>query len=87
MTVVVLDTPTDSSSAEFRSFLLSMRIDDSESTTNSLFSGFIEDGAGRRETSEGEKNVALCSSLSLRTLLANSHASQRAHRSCLNVSS
>ena len=64
-----------------------MRIDDSESTTNSLSSGDTEDGAGRHETSEGEKNVALCFSLSLRTLLANSHASQRAHRSCLNVSS
>ena len=64
-----------------------MRIDDSESTTNSLSYGFIEDGAGRHETSEGEKNVAVCFSLSLRTLLANSHASQRAHRSCLNVSS
>ena len=43
-----------------------MRIDDSESTTNSLSSGDTEDGAGRHETSEGEKNVALCFSLSLR---------------------
>ena len=42
-----------------------MRIDDSESTTNSLSSGDTEDGAGRHQTSEGEKNVALCFSLSL----------------------
>ena len=34
-----------------------MRIDDSESTTNSLSSGDTEDGAGRHQTSEGEKNV------------------------------
>ena len=42
-----------------------MRIDDSESTTNSLSSGLIEDGAGRHQTSEGEKNVALCFSFEL----------------------
>ena len=30
-----------------------------ESTTNSPSSGFVEDGAGRHRTSEGEENVAL----------------------------
>ena len=48
-----------SNSAEFKSFLLIMCIDAPEATTNSLSSGFIVDGAGRHQTSEGEKNVAL----------------------------
>ena len=56
-----LDTHTVSSSAEFRSFLL----DALEPTTNFLFSCLIVDGVGRHQTSEGEKNVALCFLLSL----------------------
>ena len=51
--VVVPDTPT-SSSAEPRFFLLSMCIDAPESTANYLPSGFVEDGDGNDQTSEGE---------------------------------
>ena len=40
-------------------FLLRMCIDAPASRSNSLSFGFSEDGAGRRQTSEGEKNVAL----------------------------
>ena len=47
-----------SNSAEFRSFLLNMCIDAPESTTNSLSSGFIADGAGRHQTSVSEKKEA-----------------------------
>ena len=52
-----LDTQrTVSSSAKFRSFLPSMCTEAPESTTNCLSSGFLEDGAGRHQVSEGEKN-------------------------------
>ena len=54
-------------SAEFKSFLLIMRIDAPESTTNSRSSGSRVD-AGRHLFSEGEKNVALFFSLNFRTL-------------------
>ena len=40
-------------------FLLSMCIDAPEFTTNYLFSGFVEDGAGTDQTSDGEKSVGL----------------------------
>ena len=54
------------SSAEFRSFLLSMCIEEAqESTTNDLSCGFVKDGAGKHQTSDGEKNAALSFSLSL----------------------
>ena len=49
-----LDTRKVSSSAEFRSFLLSMCIENPEFTTNYLSSGFVEDGAGKHRTAEGE---------------------------------
>ena len=49
-----LDTQTLSSSAEFRSLLLSMCIDALESSTNSLSSSSVEDGAGDNQTSESE---------------------------------
>ena len=53
ITVVgVLDTRRVSRSAEFWSFLLCMCIEAPESTTNTLPSGFVEDGAGRHQTSE-----------------------------------
>ena len=60
--VGILDTRLVSSSAEFRSFL-SVCIDAPQSTTNSLSSSFLEDGAGNDRTSEGEKNVVLSLSL------------------------
>ena len=63
-----------------------MCIDAPESTTNSLSSGFIKDGAGTHH-SVGEKKVALSFSLSFETFLSNLHASPRAHRSRLSVSS
>ena len=84
---LVVITRTVSSSAMFRSFLLSRCIEASESATNSLFFGFVDDSAGRHQASECEKNVALSVSLRLRTPLAISHASLRAHRSCFKVSS
>ena len=62
--VGVLETLTVSNSAAFKSFLLSMCMEAPESTTNSLSSGLIDNGAGRHHTSEGEKNVALISSRS-----------------------
>ena len=74
-----------SSSAELKSFLLSICIDAPESATNSLSSGFFEEGARNDQTSEGEKNVALSLSLSLQTFFAESHASLRAHLSCCKV--
>ena len=55
-----LDTRTVSSCAAFRSFLLGMCMGIPVSTTHFPSSGFIEDGAGRHQTSEGGKNVALC---------------------------
>ena len=72
--------------AELRSFLPSMSLDAPESTTEILHSGF-EDGAGKHQSSDGEKNVALCLFLNLGTLFAKSHASLGPHRFCLNVSS
>ena len=60
ITVVgLLDFRRVCSSAELKSFLLSMYIDAPESTANSLSSSFFKDGAGNDQTSEGEKNVAL----------------------------
>ena len=60
MTVVGrLDTRTVSNSVEVNSFLLSKSIDAADSTTNSLSSGLILDGAGIHKSNEGEKNVAL----------------------------
>ena len=53
-----------------------------ESTTNSLSSGLMVDGASRHLFSKGEKNVALFFSFNFRTLLASLHAASRAHRSC-----
>ena len=58
-----------------------------ESTTNSLFFGFIVDGAGALHSMVGEKKVALSVSLNLKMFLASLHASPRAQRSCLSVSS
>ena len=58
MTVVgLLNVVKVSNSAEFKSFLLIMCIDASESTTNSLSSGFRVSGACRHQFSEGEKNA------------------------------
>ena len=76
-----------SSSAKFRSFLLSMCMLAPESTTTYLSSGFVHVDAGRHQTSESEKKVALSFSLSMRTPTAIFHASLRAHRSCFKVSS
>ena len=47
---------------------VSSSIDAPESTTNYLSSGFVKDGAGRHQTSEGGKNVASSFSLRLRIL-------------------
>ena len=78
MTVVgFLDTRTVSSSAAFTSFLLSMCAEAPEFTTSVLSSGFVQDGTGTRQTSEGEKSVALSISLSLRILFAISPACLR----------
>ena len=77
----------DSNSAESKSFLLNMCMLAPVSTTNSLSSSFITDGAGRHHWLVGEYNVALSVSLSLKIFLANLHASPRAHRSCLSISS
>ena len=62
-----------------------MCIDAPESTTNSLSSGLLVDGEGRHLFSEGEKNAALCFSMSFRIHLAIFHAASRASRSCLSV--
>ena len=48
-----------------------------EFTTSVLSSGFVQDGTGRRQTSEGEKSVALSISLSLRILFVITLASLR----------
>ena len=56
-----------------------------ESTTNSLTSGFFEDGAGNDQTSP-DNNEALSLLLRFQTFFAKSHASLRAHRSCCKVS-
>ena len=64
------DVAIVSISAEFKSFLLIICIDAPESTTNSLSSGLIVDGAGRHQFSEGEKNVVFCFSFNLRIFLA-----------------
>ena len=58
-----------------------MCIEAPESSTHFLSFGFVEDGAGGHQTSEGEKNVALSFSLGLRTPFAISRAPLRAHRS------
>ena len=88
MTVVGFrDTLTVSSSAAFRSFQPTRCTEAPESTSNSHFSCFVEDGARKNQTSEGEKNTAFCLSLSVCILLAQYHASLRAHRSCVDVSS
>ena len=50
-----LDTRTVSSSAKFTSFLLSMCIETSESTTNYLSSGLVTSGAGRHKAFKREK--------------------------------
>ena len=76
----LLETLTVSNSAEFRSFLLDVCMDAPESTTNSLSSGFILDGAGRHDSLVSEKKVALSVSLSFTIFLANLHASPRAQR-------
>ena len=57
--VGVLFTPFLSSAAASRSFPDSMCMEAPEATTNSLFCGLIDDGAGRHHASECEKNVAL----------------------------
>ena len=64
-----------------------VRIDAPESTTNSLSSGLMVDGAGRHQFSEGEKNVVLCFSFNFLIFLASLHAASRAHRSCHSLSS
>ena len=79
-----------SSSAGFKSFLLSMCKGAPESTTNSLSSCLKNDGEGRHQTSEGEKDGALFWSR-FRSIwynfLAKPHAFLRAHRSFTKVSS
>ena len=85
--VGLLETITVSNSAEFRSFLFNMCIDDPESTTKSLSIAFIADGAGRHHSLVGEKKVALTCTVSLEMFLANLHVCPRAQRSCLAVSS
>ena len=79
-----LEVVTVSNSAELGSFLLLMRIDALESTTNSVSSGLILDGEGRHHFSVGEKNVAL---LNFRIFPANFQAASRAQCSCHSVSS
>ena len=61
-------------SSELKSFLLSMRIEAPESTTNIRSSVFLE-------------NVALSSALSLYIFLAKFHAALWAYSSCREVSS
>ena len=58
-----------------------------EPTTNSLSYGFIADGVGKLHSLVGERKAALSVSLSFKIFLANLHASPRAHRSCLSISS
>ena len=82
-----LEALTVSNSAEFRSFLLNMCVLAPESTTNCLPSGFMGDGSSKLHSLAGEKKVVLSVSLSFKMFLANLHASPRAHRSCLSISS
>ena len=85
-----LDTLRVPNSTAYRSSLFSMCIVALESTTKTLSSGFMDDGAGRHHTSEGGKNVALFSSrspLNVYNMFAKSQASLRAHRSFAKVSS
>ena len=56
-------------------------------STDSLSSGFIADGRGKLHSLVGEKKVALSVSLSFKMFLASLHASPRAHRSSLSISS
>ena len=64
-----------------------MCIDAPESTTNSLTSGFITDGAGRLHSLVRERKGALSFSLrSFRILLASLHTSPREHRTYLSGS-
>ena len=87
ITVVgLLDVVKVSNAAEVKSFLLIMCIDAPGSTTKSLSSGLIVDGAGRLQFTEGEKNAVLCFSFNFRICLASLHAASRAHRSCHSVS-
>ena len=60
-----------------------MYIETPESTTNSLSSGFVEDGAGRHQTAEGDKYVALSFAYSLRIPFPISHASLPRRRAYL----
>ena len=76
-----------SDSAEFRSFLLTTCMLAPESTTSSLSCGFIVDVAGKTHSSVGDKNEVCSFSWSSKKFLASLHASPRAHRSCLRVSS
>ena len=69
-----LETFKVSNSAEFRSFLLIMCMLALESTTYSLSSGFITDGAGHHSLVGGKK-VALSVSVRLKMFLASLHAS------------
>ena len=87
MTIVGLhDFVKVSISASLKSFLLIMRIDAPESTTNSRSSGLRFD-AGEHQFSEGEKNVALSCSFNLNTFWATFYAASRAPCSCHSVSS
>ena len=82
-----VDTRTVSNSGEFKSFLLSKRLAP-ESTPNSLSSGFMLDGIGGHQTSEGEKIVAPFSSKSPLSLYTfRQFHPLRAHRSFAKVSS
>ena len=56
-----------------------LSFDAPESTTDYLSSGFVDDGAGNDQTSEGEYDVASSLSSSLWTFSSISHASLRAH--------
>ena len=88
MTVVGhLEIITISTSAEFKSFLLIMSTDASESTTNSLSSSLILNGEERHHFSVIEKNAALCFSFNSRLFFASLHTASRAQCSCHSVSS
>ena len=88
LTVITIEGLHDfvkvSISESFKSFLLVICIDASESTTNSRSSGLRVD-AGRHLCYESEKNVALWCSFNLNTFLVSFHAASRAHRSCHSV--
>ena len=70
---------------EFRSFLLNVCVLAPESTTNSLSSGFIVDGAGKLHSLVDEKKAALSVSLTFKIHLANLHASPRTSLLSLNL--